>query len=83
MYSQIYDRSPSLPLINPKPKGQGVYQRYKLSMTEDEGHIFVEYIVGAVVHITYTIAKYIPFNSHEIQMIPMTKCSRNMSDEAT
>ena len=32
----------SLPLINPKPEGQGIG---KLSMTEDKGRIFMEYTV--------------------------------------
>ena len=45
----------SLPLINPEPKGRGVVISGKLPMTEDEGRIFVEYTVLAVVHIIYTM----------------------------
>ena len=44
----------SLPLINPEPEEQGVYQ-WELLITEDDSRIFMEYTVLAVVHIIYTM----------------------------
>ena len=43
----------SLPLIIPSQKCKGFISG-KLPMTEDEGRIFVEYTVIAVIHMIYT-----------------------------
>ena len=72
----------------PSLKCEGFISR-KLQMTKDNERIFVEYILGAVVHIIYIYCDGILSNIITIEIfvfhtkmkILLTKCSRNMSDE--